>query len=435
VPASGGAVTPATTLDASYLETRHMYPAFLPDGRHFMYLADSAQRQHIAMYIGALDAKATQRVPDIRARVVYALPGYLLFARQRRLMAQAFDAHRLQVTGEPFPVAERLGHSFREIESLFSVSETGALAYQDVASEPRQLVWFDRAGTQLGLVGQAGAQSSVTLAPDGKRVAVVRDDPQTGNRDIWLVELARGTSLRLTFDRAWDWYPVWSPDGSRIVFSSTRDGVHDLYHTPSSGTGRTEVLFKSNDWKNPLDWSADGRFIVYQAGGGKTLLDVWVLPLSGEREPFPFLQTECNEEHAQFSPDGRWLAYTSDESGRPEIYVQSFPASGGKWRVSTHGGTHPRWRRSDGKELFYLDGRGNTLMAVTVNGDSHTFEAAVPVALFDVPVGRFRSGPFNGMYHYDVTADGQRFLVNTLVEAPPPPPITIVLNWTAGLKR
>jgi Tol biopolymer transport system component len=349
-------------------------------------------------------------------------------------MAQPFDVDRLHVTGEPFPIADRVGHRLKQRESLFSVSETGVLTYQDVASERRQLVWFDRGGIQLGLVGPAGVQSTVTLSPDAKRVALVRDDPQTGNRDIWLLELARGTSLRLTSDEEWDRYPVWSPDGSRIVFTSGREGVHNLYQMPASGTGSEEPLFQSMDVKAPVHWSADGRFLVYQVAVPKTFTDIWVLPLSGERQPFPFLQTEFSEEHPQFSPDGRWLAYTSNESGRPEIYVQSFPASGGKWRVSTHGGAHPRWR-GDGKELFYLDLHGKKLLAVAVKGAAHTFEAEVPVALFDVNVGRYIPGLLAGMYHYDVTADGQRFLVNTLVEEPTASPITVVLNWIAGLKR
>jgi serine/threonine protein kinase/Tol biopolymer transport system component len=434
VPASGGAVTPMTMLDASRQEMRHMYPAFLPDGRHFMYLVGSTRQEHKGLYVGSLDSKETKRVLDIRRRAVYAPPGYLLFARQQTLMAQPFDAHRLRVTGELSLVAEQVGHSLKFQESLFSVSETGVLVYQDAASERRQLVWFDRGGKQLGFVGQAGIQSTVTLSPDAKRVALVRDDPQTGNRDIWLVELARGTSLRLTSDEAWDRYPIWSPDGSRIVFATGRAGVDNLYHKPSSGTGSEEVLFQSMHGKYPIHWSADGRFIVYQVVDPKTFTDIWVLPLTGERQPFPFLQTEFSEEHPQFSPDGRWLAYTSNESGRPEIYVQSFPPSGGKWQVSTHGGAHPRWR-GDGQELFYLDLRGKKLLAVAVKGDTHTFEADVPVALFDINVGRYIPGLLAGMYQYDVTADGQRFLVNTLVEEPPAPPITVVLNWIAGLKR
>ncbi len=434
VPASGGAVTPVTTLDASRQEIRHMYPFFFPNGRHFIYLVESAQREHTGIYVSSLDSKETKQVLGIRERAVYAPLGYLLFAFQRMLMAQPFDVNRLRVTGEPSPVAERVGHAISLLGSLFSVSETGALAYQDIASERRQPVWFDREGKQLGPVGEAGLQSAVTLSPDEKRVALVRDDPQTSNRDIWVVELVRGTSLRLTSDEVWDWFPAWSPDGSQIVFASSREGVDNLYHKPASGTGSEGVLFQSMYGKYPVHWSADGRFIVYQIVGPKTFTDIWVLPLTGERQPFPFLQTEFSEEHPQFSPDGRWLTYTSNESGRPEIYVQSFPPSGGKWRVSTHGGAHPRWR-GDGKELFYLDLRGKKLLAVAVKGDAHTFEADVPVALFNVNVGGYIPGLLAGMYQYDVTADGQRFLVNTLVEASPAPPITVVLNWIAGLKR
>ena len=236
-------------------------------------------------------------------------------------------------------------------------------------------------------------------------------------------------SSRFTFDPSNNPYPIWSPDGSRIVFASNRDGPFNLYQKASSGAGNDEALLKSDVPKTPLDWSRDGRFIVYRNSDPKTGLDLWMLPLAGDRKPIPFLQTEFNETAAQFSPDGRWIAYASDESGRYEVYVRPFnggPAAGGKWLISSNGGNWPKWR-GDGKELFYLAADGK-LMAVEVKGDSSAFEAADPKPLFET---RTRGlGPVRG-----ITADGKQFLINTEVAEATSSPITVVLNWTTGLKR
>jgi Tol biopolymer transport system component len=255
---------------------------------------------------------------------------------------------------------------------------------------------------------------------------VQRFDTEKGTNDIWLVDLARGIPSRLTFDPASDTFPVWSPDGSRVVFSSQKEGLSNLYQKLSSGAGQDELLFKSDDLKLLNDWSPDGRYILYQTLG-QVDFDLWVLPLFEERKPAPYLQTDFVERSGRFSPDGRWVAYVSTASGKAEVFVRSFPDQGGQWQISNGGGDQPRWRR-DGRELFYISADGK-LMATEVNGGSGTFEFGIPKPLFELRVNFVNASP------YDVAADGQRFLVASLVEQDVTPPVTVVLNWAAGLKR
>jgi len=429
VSAAGGAPTSLTMLDASRKETFHAHPRFLPDGRHFLYYANSGQSENRGIFVGSLDSKETKRLISTDAHAAYSPPGYLLFLRERMLMAQGFDADRLELTGEPFPVAEQVDRFTGAHLGLFSVSETGVLVYRSGTAENVQLAWFDRGGKQLGTVGPPGAYFNPWLSPDEKRVAVTRDDPQVGTADIWLIELARGTPTRFTFGPSVNITPIWSPDGSRIVFSTNRDGPMTLYQRAASGAGNDEALLKSDHPKAPNDWSADGRFILYQDRDPKTNRDLWVLPLSGDQKPFPFLQTEFDEFQGQFSPDGKWIAYTSNESGTWQVYVRSFPPSGGKWQVSTAGGAQPQWRR-DGRELYYIS-PDRKLMAVEVKGDGSTFEVGVPKVLFELRVPGI-PGPRN---YYVAAAAGRRFLVTSVLEEATPQPISVVLNWTADLKR
>ncbi|HEY6074376.1 MAG TPA: hypothetical protein VIV15_13545, partial [Anaerolineales bacterium] len=288
-----------------------------------------------------------------------------------------------------------------------------------------QLVWFDRADKKLGVVGAPGDYSDLSLSPDDKRVAFFRVDPDTGNADIWLMDLASGEPSRFTFDTAVDFAPVWSPDGERIVFASLREGAPNLFQKMANGSGQEDPLYRSPLAKLPSDWSRDGRFIICGTVDPKTRWDLWVLSV-GDHKWEAFLQTPANESRAVFSPNGRWVAYESDESGRKEVYVQSFPASGAKWQVSVSGGSQPRWRR-DGKELFYLGGN-RKFTAVDVSTEAPTFGHGTPKALFDTPLLKGEDHPGD---QYAVTADGQRFLVNTLAEERTYAPISVVLNWTA----
>jgi serine/threonine protein kinase len=428
VSAAGGEPAPLTKLDPSRQEASHRWPYFLPDGHHLLYsVLGGPQSQGI--YLTSLDGKENRRLLNVaNSTVAFAAPGYLLFRRESTLMAQAFDADKLQLNGEPFPVAEQLGYEVASFQTFFSVSQTGVLAYSSGNTGQTQLTLIDRAGKELGLVGPPSNFVRPWLSPDGKRVAVDGVDSQ-GNRDIWLVELASGNPTRFTFDPATDIFSVWSPDGSRLVFSSDRQGPRNIYQKSATGAGKEELLIKTDSNIFPADWSADGRFILYMVNDPKTKLDVWVLPLAGDQKPFPFLQTETNERAARFSPDGRWIAYTSDESGVNQIYVQSFPDSGGKRQVSTNGGYYLAWRR-DGKELFYV-AADKKMMAVDVKADGPNFEVGTPKPLFDLRVPSFNAA----QTQFAVTADGQKFLVANSYGELSSAPIEVVLNWTADLKK
>jgi len=358
---------------------------------------------------------------------IYAPPGYLLFLRGDTLTAQAFDATRLELNGEPFPVAEMARNDSTIGAPSFSSSDDGVLAYRSVRRD-MQLAWVDRAGKQVGTIGPPGEYLNVALSPDGRRVVIDRYDA-TYTRDLWLYDLARGTASRLTFGPADDSDAFWSPDGEQIVFGSNRGTPNGLVRKSASGVGQEEVLVETSEVTYPRDWSSDGRFVLYQVLAPGTLSDLWVLPLFGDRKPIPYLQTRFNEAEGRFSPNGRWIAYNSGESGRNEVYVQPFPAAAGKWQISTDGGFNAKWSR-DGKELFYIAADGK-FMAVPVNTGAR-FEAGVPKALFQTAFVGF---PFGGSNHYGVSADGQRFLMNVPTGEGSAAPITVVVNWTAGIRK
>jgi len=425
VSATGGPATPVLKIDEARRETGQFWPSFLPDGRHFLYQSWNGTTEDSSIFVASVDGTDRKLLMKNDSNVVYTPPGFLLFARETTLMAQPFDANKLQLSGEPFPVAEQVTYTPQVSYSHYSISETGVMVFWSGSLSNRQLLWFDRGGKQLGSAGPPGEYNDIVLSPDEKRVAIQRMDG--ANSDIWLLDLGRGVPSRFTFDETTDDDPVWSPDGNTIVFSSTRAGRLDLYRKVSSGAGNEEPVFKSEvDGKEGTDWSPDGRFILFdQSGSGGS--DIWVLPLFGDGKPYALLQTPFGEFQAHFSPDGRWFAYTSNESGRNEVYVQGFPPSGGKWQVSTVGGAQPHWRR-DGKELFYV-AADRKLMAVEVKL-SPTFETSAPKMLFETQVVRHEAPN-----RYVVTGDGQRFLVNSPVEEVSQTPITVILNWTTALKR
>ena len=459
VPQAGGAAAPLTELDTTRGESFHARPWFLPDGRHFLFYVQNSALEKSAIFLGSLDSKDRTRLVGALQGGVYSPPatpsekGHLLFLREGTLMALPLDAKSFLPAGEAFPVAQEVGSNVSY--PFVSASASGALVYRSGLPEGfpllgrqsgggMQLAWFDREGKPMGTVGPAGGYADLALSPDGKRVAVSKLDLQASNWDIWLMDVVHQVPTRFTFDPATEYYPVWSPDGSRIIFGSSRDGMFNLYGKGSGGAGAEEAVFKSNLNKRPYDWSSDGRYLLFSVLDPKTKSDLWLLPdpagSGGDRKPRPFLTTPYNETQGQFSPvqtgAQRWIAYVSDESGRSEVYVQPFSetesASSGKFQISSEGGAQPRWRR-DGREIYYLAPDAK-LMAVEVKMTPQ-FEHSVPKPLFRTRVfgGSVVAG---GAYlRYAATADGKRFLIDSAVEETVQAPITVVLNWTAGLKK
>jgi Tol biopolymer transport system component len=338
-------------------------------------------------------------------------------------MAQPFDAKSGTLSGEAFPVVGNVQEDPGFFTAVFSVSDNGVLVYQEAGGtvDQHQLTWFDRTGKQLQAAGPKGNLWNPRLSRDGRRVVFAQGDPG----DLWLEDLSRQVATRLTFDPSDDSSPVWSPDDTRIFFMSQRSGAGDIYQKAGSGTGADELVFSSSALKNPTSVSSDGHYLLFDALNPKTKWDVEVLSLP-DRKVTAFLSSEFDENQGEFSPDGHWVAYASNESGRYEVYVQPFPGPGGKWQVSTAGGAMPVWRR-DGKELFYV-APDRKLMAVAVRTGA-AFEPETAGPLFEV---RLRNDPTR---HYDVSADGQRFLVNMPLGEETSPPITLVQNWTVLLRQ
>jgi serine/threonine protein kinase/Tol biopolymer transport system component len=428
VSASGGSPAPVFKLDESRKEVAQAWPFFLPDGKHFLYQSWTGRSDDSSIWVAALDGSDRKLLLKADSGPTYAFPGYLLFARGATLTGQSFDARTLQLNGEPFPIADQVSYNDSNSYENVAVAQNGTMVYLSGGASKRQLTWFDRSGKQQETVGPSGEINDIVLSRDGKRLAMQRLDG--ANWDIWLMDLARGVPSRFTFDPASEDNPVWSPDGNQVIFSSedAKGSVTlNLYRKVSSGAGSQELLFKSDITKEATDCSSDGRFIVFQSYDPKTDSDLWVLPLFGDGKPYVFLQTEFFEGTAYFSPDGHWLAYTSNESGRNEVYVRTFPQSGGPWLISSGGGSQPHWR-GDGKELFYM-APDRTLMAVEINTAS-TFEMGAPKPLFATQVSSY-----NAPNRYVVSADGQRFLVNSPAGELNQTPITVVLNWSSGLKH
>jgi serine/threonine protein kinase len=443
IRSTGGPITEVTRLDPEAGDTAHNWPWFLPDGRHFLYVAVGTKAnpsESRAIYVGSLNpGEGSKLVLEGGSNGKYA-DGHVIFIRNRTLMAQPFDVNALSLRGEAIPLAEGIPvGGATGANGPFTVSQTGALAYRTEASAGQglavssKLIWFDRAGKQISEVGLKAAYGDLELSPDGKRLAVSIQEPgRPTGRDIWLLDVARGVSERLTTDVAYDLGAIWSPDSSRVVFDSNRKEYadFDLYQKSTRGLGIDEPLLERPFAQHPHSWSRDGRYLLYQSDNTATGTDgdLWVLPLFGDRKEFRLTQTPFLETAARFSPDAKWIAYTSNETGQStDVYVTSFPNADRKVRVSSGGGTSPRWRE-DGKEIFYID-PGNTLMAAQVDTRGSELEIRNVRRLFQM------RAVSNARYPYVMSADGQRFLVNTMPEETAATPITVVVNWAAGLTR
>ncbi len=423
VSATGGEAANVTGRVPSQMS--HVFPQFLPDNRHFLfYVQGTAEARGV--YVAQLDGGQPIHLLDADAAAIYATPGRLLFVRQGTLFAQDFDIARLALSGGPFSVADQVAVSGGGSAAL-SASDAGHVAYRaGLPGGLRQLVWVDRSGRELERIGEpiSGVAVNPAISPDGRRLVLQRTID--GNIDIWQLELGRGTLSRLVSNPALDVNPIWSPDGRWIAFGSNRMGAVDLYRKSATGSGSEEPLLKSPNTKSVTDWSLDGQWLLYRDADPNTGFDVWALPMTGEQKPLLVVQTSFDERDAQFSPDGKWVAYGSNESGRFEIYVQPFPGPGTKWRISTNGGAQVRWRR-DGKELFYiaLDGR-LAAVPITLDPNAQTVGAGEPTLLFTAPIGN--PVPTIDRHEYMASADGERFLLNTLT-GESSSPVTIILNF------
>jgi Tol biopolymer transport system component len=426
IAAAGGERVQVTELDQSRRETAHRHPRFLPDGVHFFFTVTSAKPEFSGIYVGALDSKETKRLGPGTSQMEFVQPDLVLFTRENTLMAQRFDIGRLELSGDPFQVAENVPTIAAGLAG-FSTSRNGALAYRTGdAGGGRRLTWFSREGEVEGSVWTPAPYQYVDLSPDGKRLAVFKPD---GGGDIWITELERDINTKFTFEPGSDMMPVWSHDGKQIAFVSNRKGgVFNIYVKASNLTGEEQLLHETPKNKTVTDWSADGRFILYEEIDPKTRRDIWALPLFGDRKPVPLLSTEHDEFGAAFSPDGRWIAYASSEGGSPHVFVQGFPDQRGRWQISTGTlGTAPRWSR-DSKELFYDS--SSDLMAVDVSGTIRggEFKAGTPRELFTGLRGL-------GGHAFDVSPDGRRFIVISEGLETSSAPIVVVLNWVSGIAR
>ncbi len=431
VPASGGLPIALTKLDTARSETSHRWPYFLPDGEHFLYLARTVVGTVVeedAVMLGSLDTTFLPRAVANSGLSASFANGHLMFIHEQTLMAQPFDLDLLETAGEAVPVAEEVHIEALNGKASFSASQNGVLVYMVGKSDQQQtLRWYDRTGKQLSTIDHNGSLFDLNLSPDGENIAASISSARDGNMDTWLYQVDRAVWKRFTFGSGIDRYPVWSPDGGKIVYSG-RMNRGGLLLRSSTGEGSEELLLQSNLDHRPSDWSPDGKFIAYQVAFSTAGAewDIWILPLEGDRKPYLFLQTAFRDLRPQFSPDGRYIAYESDESGQAEIYIRPFPGPGGKWQVSTNGGTRPRWR-DDGKELFYL--WQDRMMAAEIRLGSSSVDVGAVKTLFQ------HNGDLSlNNEPYDVTGDGQRFIIISS-KSSSPTPATLVVNWVGEIEK
>ena len=418
ISSGGGEMTPVTTLDAGRHEASHRFPCFLPDGDHFLFVTLPSGPNGWDTFVGSLKSKSVKKVLTAGSAATFAEPGYLVFARDGRVMAQRFDTGRLELKGDAVAIGNLPDYSDIDAEPPVSASRNGRLIVLQSDPPKTALLWHDRAGASLDAITlPSGSWNMRRLSPDGRRAAVVN------GTDIWIVDLARSMPTKFAPTLSAETSLAWSPDGSRIAFVSKQTGRAEIFIGSADGAGSPELVPTTDtQFKYILDWSPDGKFLVFRIEDPSTKADLWLLPMSGERKPEPYLASPNSETAARVSPDGRWLTYNSDESGTTEVYVQSFPKPGHKVRVSGNGGYNPRWSRG-GKELLYANQDGMLTSVQVDAGDE--FRPGVLKQLFK------GSGLRTGG---DVTADGERFLISEAAETPHRE-IRLFVNWAASLEK
>jgi serine/threonine protein kinase/Tol biopolymer transport system component len=447
VSASGGESTLITKIDPDRKETGHGFPQFLPGGKRFLYFVGSTDPEVRGVYASSLeDLERRQRILRTSSKAFYAPPrgaygGYLLWLQEQTLLAQRFDADSLRLEGEPAAIAENIAlGQLGPVRAAYWVSDAGVLVYFGGAElDQHRIVWMTRDGRPLGDAVPPDRFGALALSPGGERIVFERTVREAGsstaNPDLWLWTVAQKLMTKLTFDRESDKYPIWSPDGQRIVFTSNRiDGIPQIYRKDASGAGGEERLTEGPNGKITMDWSRDGRHVLYREIGPRTGMDLWALPLDGPGalKPFPLAVSQFNEGGGRFSPDGKWLAYNSNETGTSQVFVQAFPpaasGSGGKWQISQNGGQEMRWR-SDGRELYWNTSDGKVFAAEILVGP-RGIQSGTPHELFTAPMYTATAGSF------DVTDDGQRFLVLLFAsQGEGSIRLNVVSNWQAGLPR
>ena len=424
VSAAGGIAKPEVSLDDVEGMTSVGWPEFLPNGRRFLYIAQIGDDTS-TMMLHNVDEKEDIPLTVADSRVQYADPGFLIYVLDGMLVAHPFNAAKGELTGEPMPLADNIGASAVGLAD-FSTSTNHTLAFRSGESGGRQLQWFDREGQSLGHIAEENEYRNFRISPDGRRVASEIVDPAAGNLDLWVHDLERGTASRFTFDPGNDSGPMWSRDGVSILYTSNREGGFSLMRKAASGAGTSEVLLTSDRTVMVGDIAPDEKHLLYMVNAEETTWDIWAFPLDGSGESFPLLQSEFVEVRPSFSPDGKWFAYNSTESGKAEVYARQFPGPGGQWQISTDGGTEPMWS-ADGREILYIDS-GRNLVSVPVTTGA-TLEAGLPELLFSPPFF-----PVTQRERYAVAKDGQRFLVLSTASGESVRPTTVVLNWHLGLE-
>ena len=419
VPASGG----IPQLAVSSVNGRQVgWPSFLPDGKHFLYFENGSTGADSRLMAGSLDpGEKSRAILSSDSLPQFAPPGQLLYVKDGTLVAQSFDASALKITGEQVPVAEKIG-VLPNGQADFSVSSNGVLVYRGGVSNEDRLAWFDRSGKEISEIDKPGLYATTALSPDGTRLAIEMRS-RSGKNSIWVRDLARGVTSRLTFDTSSGTGPVWSPDGTRVLFSSDRKGPASLYEKSASGTGSEKDVWSCGDPLLANDWSRDGKFIAVNRQTQKNSWDIWIVPTDGSK-PFAFVESPAVDALPEFSPDGRYVAYMSNETGRFEVYVQQFPGAGGKWQVSANGGLEPHWG-GDGKTMYFR-GLDSRVMSVPVETGA-TFTAGVPQALFDA---HFQPGQRRNTFL--ATRDGQKFLILSPLGKDRITPVTVVVNWASA---